>query len=95
MKQIKQLGSRIKVKSDLQRNITDKCPSCKEMVEYSFVGVISDADPLLFFKSKVEENALLFSVADSPDRPQSEQDTSSSACPVFLFESWSPRQKSQ
>lgn len=32
---------------------------------------------------------------DSPERPQSEQDTSSSAWPVFLLESWSPRQKSQ
>ncbi|TNN47502.1 hypothetical protein EYF80_042279 [Liparis tanakae] len=29
---------------------------------------------------------------DSPERPQSEQDTSSSAWPVFLLASWSPRQ---
>lgn len=30
-----------------------------------------------------------------PERPQSEQDTSSSDCPVFLFSWASPRQKSQ
>lgn len=30
-----------------------------------------------------------------PERPQSEQDTSSSGCPVFLLIFESPRQKSQ
>lgn len=30
-----------------------------------------------------------------PERPQSEQDTSSSGCPVFLLILESPRQKSQ
>jgi len=38
---------------------------------------------------------LLWWVVALPERPQSEQDTSSSDCPVFLFSWASPRQKSQ
>ena len=38
---------------------------------------------------------LLGWVVALPERPQSEQDTSSSDCPVFLFSWASPRQKSQ
>lgn len=38
---------------------------------------------------------LLGWVAALPERPQSEHDTSSSDCPVFLFSWASPRQKSQ
>lgn len=34
-------------------------------------------------------------LAQIPERPQSEQDTSSSGCPVFLLILESPRQKSQ
>lgn len=40
--------------------------------------------------------ALVLSLGmEVPERPQSEQDTSSSGCPVFLLIFESPRQKSQ